>query len=122
MGNIPGSDTTHPKEVVFRTSGRAGAWTLSYRAYDADTAEVNIFVNRVLLGRVRAGPHGGWSGAAARTIPASMLSDTSENVISFVAAGDFPHWSVWGVRDVSLTRIATPTPTVSATGTAPPTT
>jgi hypothetical protein len=121
MGNIAGGDVTHPKEVVYRTSGKAGAWTLSYQAFDADKGEVSIFVNRVLLGRVRAASHGGWGGAAARAIPASMLSDTSENVIAFVAAGDAPHWSEWGVRDVGLTRIATATPTVSATGSATPT-
>jgi hypothetical protein len=121
MGNIPGSDTTHPKEVVYRTAGRAGAWTLSFEAYDADTAEVKVFVNRVLLGRVHVGPDGAWSGEGTKTIPASMLSDRSENVVAFVAAGDAPHWSVWGVRNVSLTRIATPTPSVSPTGIATPT-
>jgi hypothetical protein len=121
MGNIPGSDTTHPKEVVYRTAGRSGAWSLSYQVYDADTAEVRIFVNRALLARVPAGPNGGWSGAAVRTIPASMLSDRSENVISFVAAGNAPHWSEWGVRNVSLTRIATVAPTDPGTASATPT-
>jgi hypothetical protein len=120
MGNIPGGDTTHPKEVVYRTAGKAGTWALSYKAYDAQKAEVSIFVNWVLLGRVHAGSGGGWAGAATASIPASMLSDTSENVISFVAAGDAPDWSVWGVRDVGLTRIAAPSPSASTT-TAPPT-
>jgi hypothetical protein len=121
LGNIPGSDQTHPKEVVYRTSGKAGDWSLSYAAYDAGANEIHIFVNRMLLGRVHAGTADAWGEPAAITIPASMLSDTSENVISFVAEGDAPDWSVWGVRDVGLTRTAAPVPSASDAGTATPT-
>jgi hypothetical protein len=36
------------------------------------------------------------------TIPDELLLDKSDNVIAFVAAGEHPDWTEWGVRAVSL--------------------
>ena len=36
-----------------------------------------------------------------RTIDRSLLQ-SRENFISFVAAGNYPDWSTWGVRDVAV--------------------
>ncbi|MBI2237561.1 MAG: hypothetical protein HYU54_03425, partial [Actinobacteria bacterium] len=52
LGNIPGLDQTHPKEVFFRTGGRPRHWNLTFEAYDAQAGEVAIWVNWRLLGTV----------------------------------------------------------------------
>jgi hypothetical protein len=99
MGNIPGQDVTHPSDVSFRTSGRAGTWELSYRAFDIQTGEVRVLVNWEPLGALPAGPNGDWSGSRTLTIPGSVLHDGAPNVIVFAADGQSPEW---GVADVSI--------------------
>jgi hypothetical protein len=50
-----------------------------------------------------AGPARRWSTERTVVIPADKMSATGGTVIAFVARGNFPNWSVWGVRGVSLT-------------------
>jgi hypothetical protein len=45
---------------------------------------------------------GKWSRLRTRTIDDSWIEDSGTNFISFVAAGDYPDWSTWGVRDVAV--------------------
>ena len=100
MGNIPGSDTTHPYEVSYATGGKRGSWDLSFDAYDAQSREIRIFVNWRFLAAVQPGPHHDWTGERTVQVPGSLLHDGSRNVIVFAARGDAP---VWGTRSVSLT-------------------
>jgi hypothetical protein len=101
LGNIPGGDQTHPKEVFFAGNGSPGGWKLSYRVFDVQTGEVQIFVNWKLLGTVYPTEAGKWSRLRTRSIEDFWIEDTGTNFIAFVAAGNFPDWSTWGVRDVA---------------------
>ncbi len=102
LGNIPGGDTTHPKEVFFSATGTPGTWKLSYRVFDVQEGEVQIFVNWRLLGTVFKTEPGKWSRTRTRSIDDSWLDDSGTNFIAFVAAGNYPDWSTWGVRDVAV--------------------
>jgi len=104
LGNIQGVDRSHPKDVVYRTSGKAGPWELKFDAHDVQQGEITIFVNWRRVGEVQPGPSVAWTGVRRRTIPGKYLRDSKSNVISFTAAGDFPGWSDWGVRSVDLVR------------------
>jgi hypothetical protein len=104
LGNIPGGDRTHPKEVFFTTGGTAGARVLSFDAFDVQRNEVDIFVNWERVGHVVKGPERAWSGTLTRRIRDRFLTRRGTNVIAFVARGDFPDWSRWGIRAVSLTK------------------
>ncbi len=110
MGNIPGGDATHPHEVTYRTGGKTGLWELRFDAFDAQSGELQITVNREPVGTVVAGPAGAWTGPRTLAVPASALSTDGRNVISFVAAGEAP---TWGVRGVSLVQ-EDPSPTPSS--------
>ena len=87
MGNIPGSDTTHPFEVAYATGGKDGRWDLSFEAFDVQAREVRLFVNWEFVGTLAAGPDGGWTGARTLTLPASALRGEETNVIVFAADG-----------------------------------
>ncbi len=69
---------------------------LSFRAFDAGVREIRIFVNGRLFGSVWHGPQHAWTDTRRRVIPTSLLRRKKINVISFVAAGNFPRWSTWG--------------------------
>ena len=99
MGNIPGSDTTHPFEVAYATGGKDGRWDLSFEAFDVQAREVRLFVNWEFVGALQAGPDGGWTGARTVTLPASALQGEETNVIVFAATGGSPEW---GVRSLSI--------------------
>jgi hypothetical protein len=126
VGNVPGSDTTHPKEVVYRIGGIAGGPKLVYQAFDLQKGEVRIFVNWHRLAHAAPTDAGAWSETRGRLIPDELLNDTSSNYIAFVARGSDPDWSVWGVREVDLAVTGpapspSPTPTPSATTSQSPT-
>ena len=104
LGNIPGGDQTHPKEVFFTTDGKAGAWELYFDAFDVQRAEVDILVNWKPLAHVAEGRRNEWTGARTRRVPDRYLTRRGTNVIAFVADGDYPDWSTWGVRSVSMSR------------------
>lgn len=104
LGNIPGGDQTHPKEAFFTTDGRAGGWDLRFDAFDVQRAEVDILVNWRPLAHVAEGGRDEWTGPRTRRVPDRYLTRRGTNVIAFVAEGDFPDWSTWGVRSVSMSR------------------
>jgi len=98
-----GADRSHPKEVFYQTSGQGGERILRFRLYDAQASEVRLVVNWKDMGALPAGPAKKWSAVRKVTIPATALNAKGRNSIGFVARGDYPSWSVWGVRDVTLT-------------------
>jgi hypothetical protein len=120
IGNVPGADTTHPKEVFFRDAPSGGSATLSFDAYDIQQGEVSIWVNWRSLLYLAPTHANAWGQRQTVTIPASMLSTTGSNLIAFTATGDYPAWSVWGVRNVSVEQppapSPSPTPVPSPTG------
>ena len=99
MGDIPGVETTHPSEVVYRTHGRSGSWQLNFDAFDAQSGEISVYVNWQLAGTVAAGAAGHWSDGRSHLLDDDLLNDTSVNYVAFVATGDSGNW---GVRNVSL--------------------
>jgi hypothetical protein len=113
LGNITGGDRTHPKEVVYRTGGKAGSWSISFEGFDVQPGEVEVLVNWRPLASLA--PTTDWGATQSLDIPAAWLHNDSPNTLSFVASGNDPTWSVWGVRNVDLTRIH-PSPTPSPTG------
>jgi hypothetical protein len=102
LGNIPGGDRSHPKEVFYRTGAVAGARVLRFEAWNVDAGEVEIWVNWRRVGDVAPTLPGLWSEPRTVPIPDDFLRNGGTNLVSFVAAGDFPAWSEWGVRSVSL--------------------
>ena len=103
LGNIPGSDTTHPTGVVYAVGGFAGDRTLTYDAFDAQDGEITIYVDWVAVATIPAGPVGNWSGSQTLLIPDDLLVDGQTNTIAFVPTD--PTGS-WGVRTVTLTKAA----------------
>lgn len=103
LGNVPGEDTTHPKEVFYRTRGRAGDHVLRFEAFDVGPGEVRVLVNWRPVAEVAPTLTGQWSEPRFVPVPDSLLHEDGENVIQFVAAGNFPDWDKWGVREVTLT-------------------
>ena len=111
LGNIPGGDRTHPKEVVYETGGQPGSWRLTYQAFDLQKGEVAIWVNWTKLKVASPTEPGAWSGTRGLLVPDAVLSDSGPNYIAFVARGAGPDWSVWGVRAVGM--VPGPSPSVS---------
>ncbi|MEX0754846.1 MAG: hypothetical protein WEA54_06155 [Actinomycetota bacterium] len=105
IGNVPGADETHPKEVFYATDGKRGRWRLAYRAFDVQNTEVAILVNWRKIGTVPTGPDDAWSAPRMVAIGGKYLHDRGRNTIAFVAQGAFPEWNEWGVRDTSLRKI-----------------
>jgi hypothetical protein len=104
LGNIPGGDRSHPKEVFFVTGGRAGPWTLEFEAFDAQPGEVRVWVNWRPVGEVAATDALAWGAPQRLLLPDGLLRDSGPNYLQFAAAGDYPRWSVWGVRAVRLSK------------------
>jgi hypothetical protein len=102
LGNIPGSDRSHPKEVFYRAGAVSGDALLRFQAYGIQDREVALWVNWRFVRTVVPGGTGSWSDTRTTTIPGSLLSPSGPNVIAFIARGNDPDWSVWGVRRVSL--------------------
>ena len=100
VGNVPNEDRTHPKEVVYRTGPLAGPRTLSFEAFDIQADEVHVWVNWQHL--IQLPPTSGWSSAQELPLPDELLLDARDNVLAFVAAGQHPNWSEWGVRAVAI--------------------
>ncbi|HEX9375363.1 MAG TPA: hypothetical protein VGB19_03885 [Actinomycetota bacterium] len=101
MGFLP-ADRTHPKEVFFLVPPTAGALRLRFQAFDVQPKEVRILVNWHEVGNVWHTGEGQWSGDRRRLVPDRLIRSRRSNLIAFVAVGDFPHWSRWGVRRVSV--------------------
>jgi hypothetical protein len=103
LGNIPGSDTTHPSGVVFSVGGFAGDRLLTYDTFDAQAGEITIYVNWVALGTVEVGSDGAWTGPRELLIPDALVLDGRTNTIAFVPSDPTDQW---GVRTVTIAKAA----------------
>jgi hypothetical protein len=45
LGNVPGRDVTHPKEVVYKVGGRRGRYRVAYEGFDIQAGEMTLLVN-----------------------------------------------------------------------------
>jgi hypothetical protein len=106
VGNIPRGDRTHPKEVFYLASSGPGAFDLTYQGFDLGSGDVTLSVNWQPVKTVGRGPAGAWTRTRTISIADEFLQDNGPNLIGFTAAGDYPHWSTWGVRAVSLSPSA----------------
>ena len=97
LGNVPGSDTTHPWGVVYRTGGHNGDGRLGFDLYGPTAGEVSVVVNGRLVATVPVGT-GAWS-ARSVLVPDDALNDDLHNEVAFFASGDDPRW---GVRNLSI--------------------
>ena len=100
VGNVPGEDRTHPREVVYRTGPITGPRTLRFEAFDAQADEVEIWVNWKRVGTVPPGTADAWSPPQEVELPDDLLRAGKHNVFAFVA--DRHDLVFWGVRAVSL--------------------
>jgi hypothetical protein len=98
LGNIPGSDSSHPNEVIYHLGGKPGDRVLSLSGYDLDQGEIRVYVNWGLVTTLAAGPSGGWGSPVSIPITDAVLRDDAPNTIEIVA----PTGATWGVRDVTL--------------------
>jgi len=102
LGNIPGADRTHPKEAVYLAPAGLGAFNLTYQGFDLGPGEVTLWVNWRVVKTIGKGPAGKWTRTRTISIADELLLDDVPNYIGFTAAGDYPSWSTWGVRGVTL--------------------
>ncbi len=105
-GNIPGGDRSHPKEVFYAGPRAGGTWAVRYQGFDLGPDEVQLWVNWQHVRTLGPATAGGWSPVRSVVIPAGLLNTDAPNSIRFVAAGDYPAWSIWGVRRVALVPAA----------------
>ena len=104
VGNVPGADRTHPKEVFFRVGPRSEPVLVNFEAFDIDAGEVSLQVNWRPVTDLQPTSDREWGQPEQVRIPRWRLDDKRANVISFVARGRFPAWNIWGVRNVVATR------------------
>ena len=102
VGNIPRGDRTHPKEVFYLAPGGPGAFNLAYQGFDLGSGEVALSVNWQPVKAIGKGPAGTWTRTRTISIADELLLDDAPNYIGFTASGDYPTWSTWGVRSVTL--------------------
>jgi hypothetical protein len=109
LGNVPGRDTSHPKEVVYKVGGRRGRYRVAYEGFDIQGGEVSLLVNWRRVASVPAGASGAWGGGASIAVPPQLLRRDGANYVAFVARSDGDgSWPTWGVRDVRLIRPGAP--------------
>jgi hypothetical protein len=106
LGRLPGGDRSHPKEVFYWSDGAAGSWRVRFEVFDVQAGEVSLWVNWHLVKELRPTQASSWSGPRRVVLPDQWFMNGRRNYIHFVAAGDHPNWSRWGVRKVTLTRVA----------------
>jgi hypothetical protein len=105
LGNVPGRDTTHPREVVYKVGGRRGRYRVAYRGFDVQAGEVTLLVNWRRVAAVPTGAAGAWGEDASIAVPPTLLRRDGANYVAFVARTDAGgSWPTWGVRDVRLVR------------------
>ena len=102
LGRFAGGDQTHPKEVFYRMAGGPGNWTLQFDVRGIERGELNLVVNWRRLATVAPTAGDVWSGTRTITVPDAMVHDHGVNLIGFVAAGNYPAWSNWGVQGVAM--------------------
>lgn len=101
LGNVPGSDRTHPKEVFFRSGPIRGGRRLSLRVYDVQAGELELWVNWQRIGAFRPNTAGTWSSWRVVRIPDAALYADRANYVHVIARGRYPGWRTWGLRDVT---------------------
>jgi hypothetical protein len=101
LGNIPGSDMTHPTGVVYSVGGSAGDRLLMYDAFDVQVGEVTIYVNWVALATIDEALDGDWTGPRELLLPDDVLVDGQTNSIAFIPADPS---GTWGVRSVAVSN------------------
>jgi hypothetical protein len=104
LGNVPGEDRSHPKEVFFRTKPSSTARFLNLEGYDIDSDEVEVLVNWRSVATLAPGIPAQWGLSQQVRLPAWALNDDRKNLIGLVARGDHPNWSTWGVRNLSISQ------------------
>ena len=101
LGNLPGTADRHPKEVWFEVPAQLGARSLTFEGHGVEAGEVTVLANWTPVGE--AAPTGqGWGPTQTITVPDELLRDAKPNLVGFVAKGNHPDWSEWGVRNVIL--------------------
>jgi hypothetical protein len=100
IGNVLGEDRSHPKEVFFRVGPRSKPLVLQFEAFDVTPGEVDLQVNWRSFDEVASTPEREWGAPQRVRIPAWRFDEDRSSFISFVARGDYPKWSIWGVRNV----------------------
>ncbi|MGZ4125871.1 MAG: hypothetical protein ACXVQU_09990, partial [Actinomycetota bacterium] len=108
LGNVPGRDTSHPKEVVYKVGGRRGRYRVAYDGFDIQSGEVTLLVNWRRVATLPAGTPGGWGSDSTVAVPPKLLNRDGTNYVSFVARGSTGSWPTWGVRAVRLVRPGAP--------------
>lgn len=106
LGRIPGGDKSHPKEVFYWSDGAPGSWRVRFEVFDVQAGEVSLWVNWHFVKELRPTGASSWSGRRRVVLPDQWFLNGRKNYIHFVAAGDHPNWSRWGVRKVTLTPVA----------------
>jgi hypothetical protein len=71
LGNVPGADTTHPHEVAYVLSGRAGDRSLTFEAFDPGPDEIVVWVNGSPIATVPAGSSDAWTPEPGCSSPGS---------------------------------------------------
>jgi hypothetical protein len=100
LGNLAGSDRSHPKEAWYRTGPIRGPRALRFQAAAIDQGEVALLVNwRKVKGLA---PTASWSPTRTVVLPGKLFRRNGPNRIGFVADGAFPDWEEWAVRRVDL--------------------
>jgi hypothetical protein len=102
LGRLPRGDRTHPKEVFYNFGGRSDAWQVRFKVFDVQSGEVSLWVNWHLVQVLAPTGDRSWSLRRRVSLPDELIRDGRRNYIHFVAAGDYPDWSVWGVKEVTL--------------------
>jgi hypothetical protein len=102
LGNVPGADVTHPKEVFFRTAPTEGGLAITFEGFDVQPRELKVLVNWHVVARVPAGAAGQWGEVQSVALPNRYVRADKRNLISIQARGSYPDWSTWGVRDISI--------------------
>ena len=102
IGNVPGVDRSHPKEVFFETGGTSGPRLLNLEVFDVQRRELNLVVNWQPVTTIAPTTRDSWSKPQTIRIPDRFLNDEGTNLISLAARGAYPRWRTWGIRRVLL--------------------
>jgi len=104
-GNLPTGDRTRSGEVRYSMGPRNADTLLFFRLFDVTASgELTLWVNGSAFAALPAGATSSWSLTLSVVIPASELSPSANNVLSFVHSGG----GDWGIRAISLTAPSIP--------------
>ena len=100
LGDLPGGDRTHPRDVVFQAGAVSGSRTLTYRAFGVRGGQVTLRVNWHPVEVLPASPAGPAGIAMSIRLPGRWFHRGGDNFVSFTASGRVP----WGVRTLRLSH------------------